>query len=500
MGEVESKWYLDVGYEEAKQIIHNKLRSMTTSFIGAGYYLRMIRDTEGFRKDGYDSIYEFAEAQYGIKRPTTLRWMQMNERFSDGGYSPIIASEYREFGKSQLQEMLYLTDEQMEEVSPDMTVKDIREVRKPEAEEPEQIEGQMDVNDYPELPPEEQVSILGYPRREYPAGSLIATPGCGKQDCFACHRDGCEIRGEECWCVETLCGNPFPCTTLNVVDNIRQEIGTRCQFVNEDLALHRAGDGQPVPCCKKCPNPCSYECKRAADARTEQSENVVCNVAQDFSEEIISENDTDQEDFVIKPTESVVESTESAIETTGVVIEEEPASDQWSPIFIRDHLCEEEKNLETYFKAEGLPQAVMLKQEALVRGLRLILDEAERDKEECEEVDPDESAVMQPELPALKNMEQREQFVLGYQTWPIWCRNELTEETYYRYDLPDGSAIVVREFPYYGYWAYKKGGTMNIGKTLFLLKEGIKAFKDGETNMTALKEHLKDVQKGGKNS
>ena len=134
MSEIEKKeeWYLNIDYREAKEIIRNKLQGMTQNFIGIGFYLRQIKETEGFRKDGYVSVYEFAEDQYGIKRSTAIRWMQMNEKFSQGGYSPFLDSGYKDFGKSQLQEMLYLDSEQLEEVTPEMTVREIRESRTPE--------------------------------------------------------------------------------------------------------------------------------------------------------------------------------------------------------------------------------------------------------------------------------------------------------------------------------------------------------------------------------
>ena len=155
MSEIEKKeeWYLNIDYREAKEIIRNKLQGMTQNFIGIGFYLRQIKESEGFRKDGYESIYEFAEDQYGIKRSTAIRWMQMNEKFSQGGYSPFLDSGYKDFGKSQLQEMLYLDSEQLEEVTPEMTVREIREIRTPELEE--QLPGQMSVEDFPEVLPEQ---------------------------------------------------------------------------------------------------------------------------------------------------------------------------------------------------------------------------------------------------------------------------------------------------------------------------------------------------------
>ena len=118
-------------YDNAKNIIRRDLESMSRKFITIGYYLKMIRDNEMYRQDGFKDIWEFAQDTYGISKSTCSRWMTMNDKFSRDGNSPYLKEEYRDFGKSQLQEMLYLTDEQMEQARPDMTAKEIREIRKP---------------------------------------------------------------------------------------------------------------------------------------------------------------------------------------------------------------------------------------------------------------------------------------------------------------------------------------------------------------------------------
>lgn len=102
--------------------------------------------------------------------------------------------------------------------------------------------------------------------------------------------------------------------------------------------------------------------------------------------------------------------------------------------------------------------------------------------------------IQTPEFPVLKNMEEREKFILSFKDWNVWCQNELTEETYYRYDLPDGAAIVVRSYPVYLEWKKEE----LEGKDLFLLKPGYKHFKNCETNMTVIKNYLKDLQKDKK--
>lgn len=132
MDVVESKWYeMDMPLNDVKKLLSANIKTMSRSFIAAGYYMKYIRDRELFRDGGYNSIWEFAEDQYGIKKSAASRWMAMNDKFSKDGNSPILDDKYKDFNKSQLQEMLYLTDEQMEEAEPEMSAKEIRAIRKP---------------------------------------------------------------------------------------------------------------------------------------------------------------------------------------------------------------------------------------------------------------------------------------------------------------------------------------------------------------------------------
>lgn len=109
----------------------------------------------------------------------------------------------------------------------------------------------------------------------------------------------------------------------------------------------------------------------------------------------------------------------------------------------------------------------------------------------CGWIEDKESVITQPELPVMKNMAQREEFINSYKSWNIWCRNECTEETFYRYDLPDGHVIVVKNYPYYSEWSKKENET----EEYYLLDSGYRHFADCKTNMTVLKEHLKNMNK-----
>ena len=260
----------------------------------------MIRDKELYREAGYESSWDYAAERFGFSKSTASRYMTRNDKFSVGGNSPVLAEEFREYSKAQLQEMLSLDAEQMSAVTPDMTVREIRELRRPKEIPYFEIPGQLSLSDFPELDdaetedpevensapteavtsttaftvsaedligePEEVISAYGLPKTVYPPDSLISTPGCNGDgrgySCFNCHME-CGIRQEYCYCVEATMGNPFPCAMVGsgMVETLRQEIGESCQFVNLDLAERKVGTDEPVPCCQQCANPCAYACQ-----------------------------------------------------------------------------------------------------------------------------------------------------------------------------------------------------------------------------------------------
>lgn len=61
-------------------------------------------------------------------------------------------------------------------------------------------------------------------------------------------------------------GNPFPCEMIAKIPELRKITGVDCQFVDLDPAYHRAGDHEPVPCCKECTVHCEQICDRAMQA------------------------------------------------------------------------------------------------------------------------------------------------------------------------------------------------------------------------------------------
>lgn len=122
------------------QSAEQKMSEITGHFCTTGYYLRRQQREEQWRETGASSFADYVRDTYGKSRGWATRMIQINERYSQGGDDPRLDDKYKAYTVSQLQEMLYLPDGG-ENVTPDMTVKEIRALRQPAAD-PDPREGQ----------------------------------------------------------------------------------------------------------------------------------------------------------------------------------------------------------------------------------------------------------------------------------------------------------------------------------------------------------------------
>ena len=151
-----AEWYRDVSLEDAEVFIRSNLQSAVRSVIATGFYLKHIRDNELYLEAGYKNINEYAMDRFGLSASATSRYITRNTRFSRGGNSPLIDDRFKDFSKSQLQEMLGMSDEQLEQVTPDMTVREIRSLARPKEIPYIEIPGQTELKDIPGVMPEER--------------------------------------------------------------------------------------------------------------------------------------------------------------------------------------------------------------------------------------------------------------------------------------------------------------------------------------------------------
>lgn len=121
---------------QMKQKIKQELLGIKQSFVRIGYALRQIEDQKLYERDGYKSIAEFAQAEYGLGPSITSRFININREYSIDGYSEHLREEYADLGRSQLEEMLKLPDSDRQMIQPETSREDIRELKRFNKAEP----------------------------------------------------------------------------------------------------------------------------------------------------------------------------------------------------------------------------------------------------------------------------------------------------------------------------------------------------------------------------
>lgn len=107
------------------------------SYIRLGFHLSEFSRL-GFYKDfGFSSLADFCEVNLGLDKSAVSRCISVfdvfakrNGMYSDGSRTMFINEKYQDFSYSQLCEMVSMSDEERKLVKPEMTIKQIRELKK----------------------------------------------------------------------------------------------------------------------------------------------------------------------------------------------------------------------------------------------------------------------------------------------------------------------------------------------------------------------------------
>ena len=542
----ERQCYHDVNLGEAETSIRASLRDAARSVIAVGHYLKVIRDKELYREAGYENVWDYAADTFGFSKSTASRYMARNDKFSVGGNSPVLAEKFREYSKAQLQEMLSLDAEQMDSVTPDMTVREIRELRRPKEIPYYEIPGQMSLSDFPELEAEQESDetvtqeadrtessdtasftvtaedLIGEMQEDRVAASQQMNAADEQQEIVenAAQKQWKEvwINPEEEHVDENYNLGDMPQTKESLIKRLAallvRERWPRLKYEFKGISLNTAksslkylqrtqklelGDGIEAAACEDIIEfsrgtedlgVCSYErfttqVQKCLDTewekQKEQREAAKCDEALHQTEQQSAAEDSENQEDVVP------ENCEESDEITDLQL-------------LKDMLERKKRLLATNLAIPGIDVSDehIRKQKIEVAALASMLCDLENTIEPQESVDEKPE---QPELPLLRNNDQRAAFVDAYETWPLWIETEKTGERYYRYDLPDGTSFVVKTYHsmLHDYKAgvgirYKEGYGAN---EQYILKPG-KFFRDCSANRSAMIEKLKELQKADK--
>lgn len=123
----------ELAFASVKYILAD-LNDIRKKYIMLGFHLSEFRRCQYFKHFGYLAMEDFCAANLGMDKSAVSRCISVWENFAavDGGHSRKmwLDDKYKEYSYSQLCEMVSMDDVQRSQVKPDMTIKQIREIKK----------------------------------------------------------------------------------------------------------------------------------------------------------------------------------------------------------------------------------------------------------------------------------------------------------------------------------------------------------------------------------
>lgn len=615
------EWYKNLQFDAAKKFIQDNINSASRSFIAVGYYLKYIKDNKMYVEDGYSGILEFAQAEFGISKSWASKWMSINDKFSVNGNSPILLQQYQNFSSSKLSEMLYLTDEQLEQVAITTTRAEIRDIGKPIEQDKSvshaKTEPSCFIRDDINKGSEKDLKCSGGISEDCKTCDKLVTekvaisqvepepsPVIDKlSDCppdiKQCVRQEWGLEPDEqkkgsaeckkCWkdWEKFHSVNKQPEDVNTVPKNIDSEPDIDDEFLkcshnhelqcNIDNVVKVAATMDDVDCngvcCWNCNENCGEKCNSAVEHQYKENDipEIVNNEHEivDNKPEIVDDVDesvTEIAETVIEEPESVIPERECSNCNYNTITPKEyyidhpdtdifPCNDcndmlnHWEPkvdglelvCFNREEgwhkeiIIDDPEPVETVeadiiqtvpdelpkpiFSAKyHLKEAIQREEEQLKQlgetwkakqpdtflKHQTILIALKCHLTDMEYPDPVPSKPVQPELPILKNNDQRKDWIDAYNTWPIWIDQKETGERYYRYDFDNGESFVIRVSLHHSWEHGKYTKTTSYGKEEYYILTNTKkydhepdnkTFCECSTNKSFMTEYLKDLQK-----
>jgi hypothetical protein len=104
--------------------IRNKMGQIVENYMFIGEQLKFVKDNKIFKLGDYKSFIDYCKSEFNLGKNQAYNFINVYERFSD--------EKYKHYNFSLLVEMLSLPESKFKEVTPDTTVKEIREIKKKE--------------------------------------------------------------------------------------------------------------------------------------------------------------------------------------------------------------------------------------------------------------------------------------------------------------------------------------------------------------------------------
>ena len=451
-------------YDRLDGLIKDSMKRSASEVVQLGYFLRRMME-EGLYSVHYTCFDAYLEEEVHMDYTMASRFIGINKKYSVGGQSEVIDEKYEDYSQGVLIEMLSMPAELEAKVTPEMTVKQVREIKR-EARQ-KNIKMKPDVRGFMS---DAYCAVCGNPLDDDMRPTKC--PECGQMQDWE-------------WYIGTYWpqerDKPSVDTTDTVVDGEYREIeeteevatsqglgkpeegadsgvhmedstraGSRCVTGWSKYGVCSCCGYGGVQCCSQCEKSCNSRCGWIDEPYNPEEENR--------------------------------EEEAEALPLDGIVA-------------VRSILTQEKKLLSDYLEAGGIPERTLVRQKTIVGALAaMVCDLENADQEDGPE---------QPELPDMTNNSQRGAFLDAYKDWPVWIDTPETGERYYRYLFPNGAGFVVKVY-FHRCFDYRSEAS-NFedrfhedwgSEEYYILLDG-RHFRDCRSNKTAMVDFLKNLQRKG---
>ena len=522
-----------------------------------GYYLKRIRDGRLYEDAGYQNFEEYINEKYGKDKGWASKCIKVNNQLSVDGDSPILDNRYKDYKVYQLVELAYMTEEQRELATPEQTVKQLHDIWKPEkvvisqpdeqegpVEEDGQLPGQMEITDFPEYLPGGTV----FPSVAEPETEIVTEPVMNsvfrmdvndmlpEEDAAEPQQEkesAAEIAAEvDPPKLEWYIGDEYETREAYCEAAARKFITAFREWMREDF-FNRVQD--------VCRSEKEFKERFRREGNTwyfQYSEAEVAHV--DLFDDYIQFWDGEgkcvgncrwfylcaaiQYMWNVMSLEAAREKVEAARENTKGTAAEEPEEekecagqeDDEEPG--EEHTGTEPKRYDRRILEDMIAdatEALNLMKDHWIKSQPdtytkyvMMLDAYNMLFRSADEEGQPEIEREQPELPVMKNNDQRKAWLRDYRSWGLWYEDRNTGAKYYKYDFDNGARLITEEYEenneyagdYVSSFLHLVGGPeppkhpkYGIGK--WSRHEKYSRYPDSETELI---EFLKEAQKGGR--
>lgn len=135
--------------EQLEESIRSSVKHINGKFVFIGHLLQRIEEERLFRNtysgvaDKYCAdVYRYAFVRFGLKKTTTFNLIAVAKEFASFGE---LNKKWKEFSFSQLVELLPMSETDRAKVKPEMTIKQIRELKNTLALSSDVLPGQLEI-------------------------------------------------------------------------------------------------------------------------------------------------------------------------------------------------------------------------------------------------------------------------------------------------------------------------------------------------------------------